>query len=159
MMLTIPMNAPKQKRLLKNIMQIEFEYKNSVCNYDSEIAHWGCCCTCTHRKPVNNHCFNKPDKTKCTCNESLGFYICTCFLEIDGVDSVPEVNICGEHGVCENFRHVESKLEWIEKVDILEELSQFEDVKQCKEALKITCFDIDKARLILKSYRRNEYEY
>lgn len=134
---------------------IIFKYPNTAqCFYDSDKPYWGCCCTCIHRKQVNNHCcITKTDK--CTCNDFLGFYVCTANLVVDNdynKDFIIHLN--SEHGCCELYSGKESNLTIEEQQIIIKKLAEKFELKKdmIEKAItkfKIIIYDYDKTLKIL----------
>ena len=90
---------------------ISFEYHGQWDNDDhcqlildkKQGTHFGCCCTCRHRKIVVEHFMMSNEKT-------LEFYICTALLHIKGDTRVEDtVIIVEKHGVCELHQNKEEK--------------------------------------------------
>ena len=83
------------------IKTITFGYKeddDACC--ESEFD--GCCCHCVSHKEVFKHCCQSPhtEEEGCVCSQSLGFYVCTIWSEMD---NEPMANLSGKHGMCECF--------------------------------------------------------
>jgi len=84
-------------------MKIEFEYlheDDECCLENPELKGWGCCCQCAHHLQVNKHCCHSPVTGTCVCSESLDFYVCVVFHDIE---DCPTTSLSGKHGVCECF--------------------------------------------------------
>jgi len=108
-MKTIKLLFSQVKLLILQIRQyivykrIHFTYINhKYINYKKDE----CCCICIHRLEVHKHCYHSISKHTCICNESLNFYVCDVF--IDHEDNNREINLCGEHGICERFNSINS---------------------------------------------------
>ena len=83
-------------------MEIKFGYTES---FDCCKEQWdGCCCECKSHVEVFKHCCHSPkeekDKERCICSDTLGFYVCTIWSDMD---NEPKANLSGKHGFCECF--------------------------------------------------------
>lgn len=79
-------------------MKIEFDY---IDNDKCSLKKWkGCCCECVYHLLVTKHCCSSPQEKGCVCNDSLDFYVCILFYNIEGRLSA---NLSGKHGMCECF--------------------------------------------------------
>ena len=98
------MNSETTKREEK---EISFTYIEGDTPCQKGTRWDGCCCECAYRGVVHKHCWHspKPEKGKCICKESLGFYVCTAWLSGIGEGS-RRVQLSGEHGYCELFKRM-----------------------------------------------------
>jgi len=89
--------------------KISFTYipGDTPCQKDTR---WdGCCCECAYHSMAYKHCWHSPrSKGKCVCSESLGFYLCTVFVNYEG-NSQDRAQLSGEHGYCEMFKKAKPK--------------------------------------------------
>ena len=80
-------------------MNINFDYGHGVGECKMKSRWHGCCCQCVYHAEVFAHCCHSPRSTgQCVCSNSLGFFICTCFMSFPA-----RANLCGEHGFCEMY--------------------------------------------------------